>query len=340
MSIEKKLLKKDSLDALFGKLNAAGRRVLAPVQKGEEIFFEEVKSAKEMAKDYIQTTLSARGAVFPRCEALLKYEFEGKEVKVEDRKEPPKPTVVFGLRPCDAASFAVLNSVFTWDYQDELFKSRLANTALISVSCAKADEYCFCASVGGGPGDTKGSDILLTQLGSGDYLAEIITDKGKEIVALAPELFGAASDEAKEKYLAKVEKVFDPKALNEKLAKNFDNTELWVSQSLRCLGCGACAYVCPACVCFDIQDEANKKGGVRLRCWDSCGLSLFTLHTSGHNPRSVQSQRWRQRVMHKFSYMPDRLNYIACVGCGRCSRSCPADMNLLEHLKEIAELGK
>jgi ferredoxin len=245
--------------------------------------------------------------------------------------------VVFGLRPCDAASFAVLNSVFTWDYQDELFKTRLERTALISISCARSDEYCFCTSVGGGPGETKGSDILLTQLGAGDYLVEVITEKGKEIVALAPELFGPAPSDPKEKYLAKVEKYFELKALNEKLAKNFDNTELWVSQSLRCLGCGACAYVCPACVCFDIQDEANKKGGVRLRCWDSCGLSLFTLHTSGHNPRSVQSQRWRQRLMHKFAYMPERLNYTACVGCGRCSRSCPADMNLLEHLKEIME---
>ena len=337
MNIEKKLLKKDSLDALFGKLKSAGRRIMAPVQKGEEIFFEEVSSPKEIAQDYIQTTVSAKGVVFPRCEALLTYRFEDKDVKLEDRKEAPEPTVVFGVRPCDAASFAVLNSVFTWDYQDELFKSRLANTALISVSCAKSDEYCFCTSVWGGPGETKGSDILLTQLGSGDYLAEVITDKGKDIVSLAPELFGAASDETKEKYLAKVAKQFDIRELQDKLAKNFDNNELWLSQSLRCLGCGACAYVCPACVCFDIQDEANRSGGTRLRCWDSCGLSLFTLHTSGHNPRSVQSQRWRQRVMHKFSYMPDRLNYVACVGCGRCSRSCSADMNLLEHIKEIAE---
>jgi ferredoxin len=90
------------------------------------------------------------------------------------------------------------------------------------------------------------------------------------------------------------------------------------------------------CSCFDIQDEGTNKKGDRLRCWDSCGFSLFTLHTSGHNPRSTQSERWRQRVMHKFSYMPEQSGMLGCVGCGRCSMSCPADMNLKEQLLEIA----
>jgi len=335
MSLDIKLLKKESLEQWFGKISASGRRILAPVERGGKVLFEEVSSPAEMAGDYIQTTLSAKSAVFPRCEELFGYALEGKEVKLEERKKEPQPTVVFGCRPCDAASFAILNSVFSWDCPDELFKQRLDKTAVVSISCKKSDQYCFCASVGGGPGDTKGSDVLLTELGSGDYLAEVITDKGKKLVALAPELFGAAPAEDKAKNLAKVPKEFDLKALSEKLGRLFDNNEFWLEQSLGCLGCGACAFACPACVCFDLQDEGNKKGGRRLRCWDSCGFALFTLHASGHNPRPAQSQRWRQRVMHKFGYLPDRLNYLGCVGCGRCSRLCPADMNLLEHLKEI-----
>ena len=336
MIIEKKLLKQDSVEKLFAKLKADGRRILAPKAQGDEIFFEQVASASEMAKDYIQTTLSPKGAVFPRVEALFRYQMEGKDVKIENNSEP-QPTVIFGLRPCDAASFAILNSVFSWDYQDSQFKSRLAQTAAITVSCSRAEEYCFCTSVGGSPGDTKGSDILLTRIGSGDYLAEILTEKGKAMVTLAPELFAEAPSEDKEKYLAKVPVKFDLKKLTEKLPEAFNHNELWMEQSLRCLGCGACAFVCPACVCFDIQDESKRESGVRLRCWDSCGFSLFTAHTSGHNPRPVQSQRWRQRVMHKFSYFNDRQKYLGCVGCGRCSRKCPADMNLLEHLKAIAE---
>jgi formate hydrogenlyase subunit 6/NADH:ubiquinone oxidoreductase subunit I len=336
MTIETKRLKKDSLPKLFAQLQAKGRRILAPRAQGGKTGFEELSSSGQVAQDYLQTTLSPKSAVFPRCEALFRYTFEGKEIKMEEKPEP-EPTVVFGLRPCDASSFAVLNSVFSWDYPDALFKSKLEKTALLSISCRQADDYCFCTSVGGGPGDTRGSDILLTEMGSGDYLAEIITDRGRELVQLAPELFQEAPSPDKEKHLARVPVKFDLKQLQEKLPKVFDSPQLWLEQSLRCLGCGACAFVCPACVCFDLQDEANRQGGVRLRCWDSCGFSLFTLHASGHNPRSLQSQRWRQRLLHKFSYFPDRLQTLGCVGCGRCSRICPADMNLLEHLKAITE---
>ena len=129
---------------------------------------------------------------------------------------------------------------------------------------------------------------------------------------------------------------FTADQLAARLPALFPKNEVWVEQSLRCLGCGACAFVCPTCSCFDIQDERQRYGGVRLRCWDSCGFGLFTLHASGHNPRAKQSERWRQRVMHKFSYQPERLGLLGCVGCGRCSRTCPADMNLAQHVQTLA----
>jgi formate hydrogenlyase subunit 6/NADH:ubiquinone oxidoreductase subunit I len=335
--MEQRLLKRQDLDELFDKLAAAGRRIVAPRKSGEAIVFEDLKRPDDMTDDYVQTTISAKAAVFPRYELLLRYRFEDKEVRIEDEQVKVVPTVIFGLRPCDARSFAVLNAVFTWDYQDVFFKTRLDNTAVIAMSCTKSDPYCFCTSVGGSPGGTEGSDILLTPLGNDEYLTEIVTEKGRQIIDLAANLFTPAKEADKARLLADVPVQFEITRLAERLPEQFKNDAIWAEQSMRCLGCGACAFLCPACVCFDIQDEANREGGVRLRCWDSCGLSLFTLHTSGHNPRSTQGQRWRQRIMHKFSYFQDRLGYIACVGCGRCSRSCPADMNLAEHLKTLAE---
>jgi ferredoxin len=258
-------------------------------------------------------------------------------VKGTDLKDIPE-VVLWGIRPCDATGIGELSSIFNWDYKDEIYNTRLSRVTVFGFSCNKADEYCFCTSVGGNPGNTAGSDILFTRLGDdGDFLAEILTEKGTAVVSLASDLFEKSETPAKEKFLAEVPVRFNHEEIRGKLDKFFESKE-WVSQSLRCLGCGACAYVCPTCACFDIQDEVHGKIGSRVRCWDSCGFSHFTIHTSGHNPRPVQSTRWRQRIMHKFSYMPERLSVYGCTGCGRCSRSCPVDMNILEHLISIQEV--
>jgi ferredoxin len=340
MSCDKRLIRKDSLVKLFDILKQNKKTIYAPALKNGKVSFKVADNFSGITTDYIQTTQSSKEVAFPRTEKILDYSGnkDGMSVKGIDLQDIPE-IILWGVRPCDAMGIGELSAIFNWDYKDEIYNNRLSRVTVFGFSCNKSDEYCFCTSVGGNPGSTAGSDILFTQCGeNGDYIAEIITDKGTTIVTMASGLFEKANDIEKEKYLTDVSVRFNQEVIRGKLEKFFESDQ-WVEQSLKCLGCGACAYVCPTCACFDIQDEAHGKSGSRVRCWDSCGFSLFTLHTSGHNPRDVQSQRWRQRIMHKFSYMPERLSVYGCTGCGRCSRACPVDMNILEQLISFQEVA-
>jgi formate hydrogenlyase subunit 6/NADH:ubiquinone oxidoreductase subunit I len=321
---------------LLGALAGTGKKLLAPVRKGQKVFFAPVTDMQQIVFDYIQTTESPKEVLFPKAERLISFEYQGKEVKITDHAAAaPAERILFGSRPCDASALKRLAKFFEQDIPDTLVAQRQKALTVISVACVKADADCFCTSTGSAPGDTTGSDILLTPVGDNQYLVECVSEKGEAIAKQYASFFGAAPSVKKETVLAAIEQAFSHEEVAKKLSNAFGN-DIWNDASLRCIGCGACAFVCPMCTCFDIQDEGTAKKGDRVRCWDSCGFSLFTLHTSGHNPRHNQTERWRQRVMHKFSYQPQKLELVGCVGCGRCSRACPADMNLKEQLQDIA----
>jgi sulfhydrogenase subunit beta (sulfur reductase) len=336
-SIEKKLFRKESVEKLFNHLMESGKKIYAPVKMENGVMFQPVNAYGQTTWEYIQTVQSAKSVVFPKIETLFSYATSGSSVTITDIDESKYPeTVLWGIHPCDAAAISELEAVFTGDYTDIQFQGRLSKLTVIGLSCARADDYCFCTSVSIKPNDQKGSDILLTQLKSGEFLAEVITEKGRDILEKSPELFGDFPADS-ETVVTDVPVQFETGKVTSFLSKNFGHP-FWTENSMRCIGCGTCAFVCPACTCYDIQDESAGLEGRRVRCWDSCCIGMFTLHASGHNPREVQSQRWRQRVMHKFSYIPETRNALGCVGCGRCSRACPADMNILEQLIELSEM--
>jgi len=329
-----KIISKQNLEKLPAWLVESGFRVIAPKKGAETVLFGEISSYKEYDEDCLKPERSIKEMFFPRTEKIFKYRHTGKgKVQLKENEDFAPKTVLFGVRPCDAASLPILDKVFSWDYEDNFYLKRREETCIISIACETCDEFCLCTTLGLSPTSENGSDILLLKRDETSFYARVVTPKGEEFCSQAEELFEATSDKAPEGFEGPEIKT-DLKQINPWLDNNFEN-DMWDELGLRCLGCGSCTYVCPTCHCFDIIDEGGLKSGARVKNWDSCGFGLFTIHASGHNPRSTQRRRYRQRIMHKFKYYIDKFEYTACVGCGRCIKSCPVDINLGDILETI-----
>ena len=325
------------IQAAISALAEAGVAVLAPVRTDKNaVDFGPVTSAEEVVLDYVNTRLSLKTLFLPRSEVLLRYKKKG-DGDVDMVTEPctPAKSVVLGCRPCDAAAVDCMDSVFYWDYEDVQYRARRDSMTLVSFACAKFGPACFCTALGGSPQDERGSDVLAFLADDGSALLKALTDKGEAFVKQL-ESAAKATDAALPTAPEAPETHFDPEQVKEWLDHNFESG-LWSDIAFGCLGCGACSYLCPTCHCFDIVDESMWNQGERRRNWDCCAYKLFTEHASGHNPRPNQTARWRQRMMHKFKYFPERFGRIACVGCGRCVAHCGAGQNLPGILERIQE---
>lgn len=324
------IISQEKLRRLVGEWIAAGKRVGGPRRvKPGLVLYATLNSPSELLLDgFIHPVNSIKEFIFPRHEVLYSYRLEGKKIALDNPEPLSAEQIVVGARPCDAAALPILDHVFNWDYRDPFFNRRRELTTVVTLACLEHDSQCFCTSVGLAPDATAGSDVLLVDLGDGSYEVRYVTDKGRKL------LTGQTEQSSKVGQVpAGPAPKFDAKTLQAILDGDFDSP-LWQELTLRCMGCGACSYSCPTCHCFDIVDEGNARGGVRVKNWDACQFGLFTLHASGHNPRTVQGQRQRQRLYHKFSIYPAKFGAILCTGCGNCTRNCPVSLGVLTVAQE------
>ncbi len=289
----------------------------------------------------LNTENSPKNLFFPQVEDLMKFKTEGKTVEIDDIRRDSEPFVVFGVRACDVKSFEVLDRVFLQEPVDSYYSRRRSNSVIVSLSCSKPSETCFCTVFGIDPTDPAGD--VSTWKTDTELFLKANTEKGSALLEVLYDLLDTCDDCSADSVKSESTKIIEKLPLGKLSTKPFGKGKTkelfdipeWDELSQSCIGCGTCTFVCPTCQCYDIKDFNTGKGIIRYRCWDSCMYSEFTKMAHGNN-RLTQKERFRQRFMHKLVYYPENNNGLfSCVGCGRCVAKCPISMNIAKVMKKI-----
>lgn len=328
------------LRELLGRICATGR-LMAPIRRGKNSFdFDWVSDPAKVVFDYVRTVMPPKKAVWPTRDTLL-------ELDLTDQQAGPvldeRPFVLFGIHACDLKGINQLDWAMGQRHgvPDPHYLARRRAATIVGME-SMPDEYCFCTSVGSCE-TREGADLFLTPIGA-SYFVEVLSEKGEALVKQAPGLREATGDDAAAaKAFVAGKKQSTTLKINAEMAELPDllepryDTEVFASTALRCYSCGTCTNVCPTCFCFDVDDQVDLllQGGTRQRTYDSCQFQDFAIVAGGHNFRGERTDRVRHRWFRKFVYLLREHGTPFCIGCGRCSTACTANISLVDVLNSV-----
>ena len=298
--------------------------------KGEKFAFGELDSSDDLRLDYDTTILPPKKYFMPQYETLMKCSLSS-PFDLEEEK-PQKRLIIIGVHPYDLIAINQMDAYYCNDDVSKSYLERRKNTIIIGSDVLNIHDKAFFGSMNTAQVE-NGYDLFITDL-EDKVAIEIGSKKGKELLDNAARV-REATDVEKQKVeairiaaqgQAKRGIKIEPKQWYSLLDQNYDS-EVWKTQSDKCLSCGTCTLVCPTCFCYDVNDEIDLKGNSkRVRTWDGCLLRQFTEVAGGEVFREDIMARYRHRFFRKGKYLPDRLGFTACVGCGRCSSQCIPDI--------------
>lgn len=330
---------------VIDQLRGQGFEVLAPfLGRGSDSAFDTVTDAN---RDQVQLHVPnpyypAKRFVFPHMERTMKiHEDKSKNsLSFEPTVDAPK-RALFGVRSCDVRGIYHLDRFFMGrDFKDGYHEAKRKNLFIVNFACTDKDldigKQCFCLCTDSGPAARENFDLQLMDLGNDEYMAVAGTPAGEALFAAPFYKKCTASHVAK-----RAEVLEDArKELKEAttwfsgavryVTGNRVSNKTWTEIGNRCVECGGCTFVCPACTCFTVTDRQTGPTEIeRLKVWDACAFSGFTRMAGGHNPRQAVHDRRNRRFFRKLHhYFIQRELSVACIGCGRCAVVCHGDIGM------------
>ncbi len=304
--------------------------LIAPLRVDGDIVFKSLENIHEVSLDNPALLPSPKEFLFPQQESLFWVE-DGTKVRQLYNNEK---RFVFGVRSCDISALRLLDRFYLEGYEDPYYSLRRKNTVFISIVCNNPDPTCFCIGLGTGPYLEKGFDIQLTDLGD-RYFVQAGNTKAIRIIRQWKFLFNKPKrvdyEDQYEVFLsskARFQKRISLENVREYILAGKVKDSFWGSVTERCFECGGCVYECPLCTCFTVTDRVYSFGIDRVRLWDTCLFKGFTRMAGGILPNEKKILRTKRWYYHKLIHYPDVLGGFGCVGCGRCTVTCPGKIDM------------
>lgn len=330
---------------VIDQLRGQGYEVLAPfLGRGSDSAFDVVTDAN---RDQVQLHVPnpyypPKRFVFPHLERTMKiHEDKSKNsLSFEPTVDSPK-RALFGVRSCDVRGIYHLDRFFLGrDFKDGYHEAKRNNLFIVNFACTDKDKdigsQCFCLCTDSGPAARENFDLQLMDLGNDEYMAVAGTPAGEALFA-APfyRKCNAGHVTKRAEVLEEARKELKDATTWFSGAVRYVTTgrvsnKTWNEIGNRCVECGGCTFVCPACTCFTVGDRQTGPTEIeRLKVWDSCTFSGFTRMAGGHNPRQAVHDRRNRRFFRKLHhYFIQRELSVACIGCGRCAMVCHGDIGM------------
>ncbi len=327
-----KFFKKEETEKLFRELKKSYDLYAPKLFKGEGCYSDTdvvryglIDKWEEIVWDK-KSDYSFKEILFPVSETL--FYFTEEEMKVPEGKE--KASLIF-LRSCDMHALKRLDEIYLKNGREDFYYRRLRErTDFALMGCSESFESCFCAGMGTNRCDFY--DMYINPKEDGCYVQAVKENLGRLIEDMG---------EKKEEPVAWVTENKVSVKIPEQLPAGIQNDGLWETYGGRCIGCGRCNFVCPACTCFTMQDifyKENPKTGERRRVWASCQVDGYTDGAGGLSFRKNQGERLRFKVLHKIHDYKKRFGYHMCIGCGRCEDICPEYISYIGCLQKLKEM--
>lgn len=247
-----KIAAKDKITDLLNSLTDS-YKVFAPIMKGDSsVIFDEFNEAKQVALDFSNTDL-------PVADLFLKKQ-----------GNTDKHRIIFGLRPCDAKSLAMMDiACDSENHKGFDYAKNRENTTIFVLACNDPGSTCFCRAAGLGPFSANCADVFVVDIGD-KYLIDPITKKGLKIMDSLAYLPPAQAEDVhplarlQDEAEAKIIRHFKAESLAEELNDISESNTHKFSCFMadhglgRCVGCGRCLRNRPTCL--DITRLAEKIG--------------------------------------------------------------------------------